>query len=101
MVLLSQCGAWQEILTVEEVELPGLPQTIRLTIPSTAEFDDLLCFLHDQDEQRLYNSLLDRWDNGTVDGEHALKSFALNVRYLGILDARISGVLRAVIEPAD
>lgn len=98
MVLLSQCGSWQEILTNEVDQIPGLPPTLCLTVPSSAEFDALLYFLHDHDEQHLYESLLDRWDEGSLVGERNLRNFAMNVRHLGVIDARIRGVLRAVLE---
>lgn len=69
---------------------------LRAMVPHSDMIDPLMYWLHHNDEQVLYEDLLDRCD---ARGVECIVQFCTNVQYFGVCDHRIRAVVLALFEP--
>lgn len=85
---------------ISEDRAPGRPPLFSLTVPAIDEFDPLLFWLHHHDRDLLHSYLEKAWDHGSIGGQYKVRGFCMNVRHLGVVDARLRSVVLSVLEPS-
>ena len=96
LVLHAQLANLPTTVVAQPPPIPSMRPLLRLKVPHSDMIDPLLFWLHHNDEEALFDELLDRCHER---GLESIVRFCTNVQYLGVCDERIRGVVQALFEP--
>ena len=95
LVLVVQCLNLQQILTLQTLKTrTAKPSLLISNVPDLDSFGILLKWLYTNDEDELYEIL----STSQLDKRELICGFALNCRFWGIVDSRVSAVIRALLD---
>ncbi|BFZ57297.1 hypothetical protein PYCC9005_004348 [Savitreella phatthalungensis] len=93
LVELDRVGQWG---LSGRLGMGMLEGTLTVSVPDTQTIDPLIVWLHTNDEETLYETLVELVED---QGKRGLVAFCHNVRALGACDFRIRAVVEAVVDP--
>ena len=95
LVLVSQCLNIRQIITRQTTKTrKAKPALLVSSVPDLDSFGILLKWLYTNDEDELYEII----STSQIEKRELLCGFALNCRFWGIVDSRVTGVIRALLE---
>ena len=95
LVLVAQCLNIRQVITVQTLKTRTAKPSLLVTkVPDLDSFGILLTWLYTNDENELYEIL----STSQFDIRELICGFALNCRFWGIVDSRVSAVIRALLE---
>jgi hypothetical protein len=94
LVLVVQCLNLRQIITLQTLKTrTAKPSLMVSNVPDLDSFGILLKWLYTNDEDELYQIL----STSQLDKRELICGFALNCRFWGIVDSRVSAVIRALL----
>ena len=95
LVLVAQCHNIRQVITNQTPKKRGAKPSLHVAnVPDLDSFGILLKWLYTNDEDELYEIL----STSQLDQRELLCGFALNCRFWGIVDARVTAVIRALLD---